>query len=148
MNELLSDSHHQRYVSILFALLVFQIAAVSISIAASSIAFGLSLLFVAYWSLTERQWLFFRTPFDYFLLAYVCIEFLTTATAVFPAQAALNTKRLLLISILYLVLLSFDSRKKVLNGLLIIFGAVAVISIIEIIYYYVANEGRLYVFKH
>ena len=129
-------------------MLVFQVAAVSISIAVSSIAFGLSLLFVAYWSLTERQWLFFRTPFDYFLLAYVCIEFLTTATAVFPAQAALNTKRLLLISILYLVLLSFDSRKKVLNGLLIIFGAVAVISIIEIIYYYVAHEGRLYVFQH
>jgi O-antigen ligase len=67
---------------------------------------------------------------------------------VYPAQAAVNTKRLLLISIIYLVLLSFDSRKKVLNSLLIIFGAVAAISIIEIVYYYVAHEGRLYVFQH
>jgi len=32
--------------------------------------------------------------------------------------------------------------------LLIILGAVAVISSIEIIYYYVAHEGRLYVFQH
>ena len=148
MDEVLLDSHRQRYVSILFALLVFQVASVSISIAASSISFGLSLLFVAYWSLTEKEWLFFRTPLDYFFLAYVCIEFLTTATAVFPAQAAVNTKRLLLISIVYLVALSFDSRKKVLNSLLIIFGAVAIISIIEIIYYFVAHEGRLYVFQH
>ena len=73
MNEVLSDSHQQRYSSILFALLVFQVAAISISIAASSIVFGLSLLFVAYWSLTERQWLFFRTPFDYFILC-LCLH--------------------------------------------------------------------------
>jgi O-antigen ligase len=134
--------------SILFALLVTQVAVISISIAVSSIVFGLSLMLVAYWSFAERKWLLCGTPFDYFFLAYICIEFLTTATAVFPAQAAVNTKRLLLISVLYLVLLSFDSRKKVLNSLLIIFGAVAVTSIIEIVYYYVVHEGRLYVFQH
>ncbi|MGA9407587.1 MAG: O-antigen ligase family protein [Bacteroidota bacterium] len=146
--ETLPDSRRQVYISILFALLVCQIAVISISIAVSSIAFGLSLLFVGYWSLTERKWLFFQTPLDYFFLAYVCIELLTTATAVFPAQAAVNTKRLLLISVVYLVLVSFDSRKKVLDSLLIVFGAVALISIIEIIYYYVAHEGRLYLFEH
>ncbi|MGA7161511.1 MAG: O-antigen ligase family protein [Bacteroidota bacterium] len=148
MTETLPDSRRQLYISILFALLVFQVAVISISIAIASIAFGLSLLFVAYWSFTERTWLFFKTPLDHFFLAYVFIEFLTTATAIFPTQAAVNTKRLLLISIVYLVLVSFDSRKKVLDSLLILFGAVAVTSIIEIIYYYVAREGRLYVFQH
>jgi len=86
--------------------------------------------------------LFFRTPFDYFLLAYVCIGIFNHRNRSVSRTSCSYTKRLLLISILYLVLLSFDSRKKVLNGLLIIFGAVAVISIIEIIYYYVAHEGR------
>jgi O-antigen ligase len=148
MDEEILNSHRRQYTSILFGLLVLQVATLSISIAVASITFGLTLLFVAYWSVTERTWLFARTPFDYFILAYACIEFLTTATAVFPAQAAVNTKRLLLISIMYLVILSFDSRKKVLNSLLVIFGAVAVISVIEIVYYYVAHEGRLFVFQH
>lgn len=148
MTDEISISHRREYTSILFGLLVLQLATLSISIAVASVTFGLTLLFVVYWSVRERRWLFARTPFDYFILAYAFIEFLTTATAVFPAQAAVNTKRLLLISIMYLVILSFDSRTKVLNSLLIIFGAVAAISIIEIVYYYVAHEGRLFVFQH
>jgi O-antigen ligase len=128
--------------------MVFQIAVISISIAASSIAFGLCLLLAAYWCVSERRWPFFRTSLDYFFLAYVCIEFITTATAVFPAQAAFNTKRLLLISIVYLVLLSFDSRDKFVNGLLTIFAVVAGLSVVEIVYYYVEQENRLFIFQH
>ncbi len=148
MNEVPTEHRRQQYSAFLFGLLVLQLAAVSISIAVASVAFGLSMVFVVYWSVTQRSWLIAATPIDYFILAYICIEFLTTATAVFPAQAAVNTKRLLLIAIMYLVILSFDSRKKVLTSLLVIFGAVAVISIIEIVYYYVAHEGRLFVFQH
>ncbi|HTY11042.1 MAG TPA: O-antigen ligase family protein [Bacteroidota bacterium] len=148
MSETLTDSRRQQHVLILFALLVVQVATISISIAASSVAFGLSLLFVIYWSAAERRWLFFRTPLDYFFLAYVCIELTTITTAIYPAQAAVNAKRLLLISVIYLVLLSFDSRKKILRSLFIIFAAVAAVSIIEIAYYYIEREGRLYVFQH
>ncbi|HTR81410.1 MAG TPA: O-antigen ligase family protein, partial [Bacteroidota bacterium] len=134
--------------TILFGLLVCQLAFISVSIAAASIAFGLSLVFVAYWSIVERRWLFVSTPLDYFFLAYAAVEFLTTATAIFPAQALVNTKRLLLITIVYMVVISFDSREKMMNSLLIIFGTVGVLSIVEIFYYFVSHEGRLSVFQH
>jgi len=143
-----SESHERLNASILFGLLVCQVAFISVSIAISSIAFGLSLLFVAYWCVRERKWLFSKTPLDYFFLAYVCVEFLTTATAVFPGQALINTKRLLLISIVYLVVVSFDSREKAVNSLLILFGTVGVLSVVEIFYYYIAHEGRLTMFQH
>ncbi len=148
MTDSISHSTHPLYPSILFSFLVFQVAAISISIAASSIAFGLCLLFVAYWSVTERRWLFERTPLDYFFLAYILVEFLTTATAVFPAQAIINTKRLLLISVVYVTIVSMDSWKKIIRSLVIIFGVIAVLSVVEIFYYYIVRESRLSIFQH
>ena len=78
----------------------------------------------------------------------MCVEYLTTATAIYPGEALINTKRLFLISIVYLVMVSFDSRERVRNGLLILFGTVGVLSVAEIFYYYVVHEGRLSVFQH
>jgi O-antigen ligase len=134
--------------TILFILLTLQVAVISISIAAASLTFGLLLIFVLYWSIAERRWLFVRTPLDYFFLAYICIEFLTTATAIYPGQAKLNMKRLLLISNVYLVLLAFNSREKFANSLVVIFAVIAGLSIVEIIYYYAEHESRLFIFQH
>ena len=132
----------------LWRLLVIQVGVISVSIAASSIAFGLSLCLVLYMSVAGRRWLFRRTTLDYFFLAYVVVEFVTTALAVYPSQAFLNTKRLLLISIVYLVLLAFDSRERIVNALLAIVGVVAALSVVEIIYYYLEQESRLMIFQH
>ncbi len=132
----------------LWRLLVIQVGVISISIAASSLAFGLSLCFVLYLTATERRWLFHRTTLDYFFLAYVVVELVTTALAVYPAQAFLNTKRLLLISIVYLVPLAFDSRMRIVNGLLAIVGIVAALSVVEVGYYYLEQESRLMIFQH
>ena len=137
-----------RNATILFILLTVQVAVISISIAAASIAFGLSLILVAYWSITERTWLFTSTPLDYFFVAYVCVEILTTITALYPGQASLYTKRLLLISNVYLVILAFNSREKFINGLMVLFAVIAGLSIVEIIYYYAEHENRLFIFQH
>ena len=134
--------------TVMYSLLVFQVAVISISIAAASMAFGILLMFLLYWTISERKWIFSRTPLDFFFLAYVVIEFLTAANAVFPAQAFFNSKRLLLISNVYLVLASFDSRERVRNSLMTVFGVVAVLSVVEIFYYYIAREGRLSIFQH
>jgi O-antigen ligase len=148
MTDAIIEVRERLYGTVLFALLVCQVVFISVSIAVSSIAFGLSILLVAFWCIRERKWPFFKTPLDYFFLAYAIVEYLTTATAVFPGEALINTKRLFLISIVYLVMISFDSRERVLNGLMLLFGAVALLSVVEIFYYYVVHEGRLSVFQH
>ena len=132
----------------LWRLLVIQVGVISVSIAFSSMAFGLSLCLVLYISVAGRRWLFHRTTLDYFFLAYVVVELVTTVFAVFPGQAVLNTKRLLLISLVYLVPLTFDSRHRIVNGLLIIVGIVAALSVVEIAYYYLEQENRLMIFQH
>ena len=148
VTEAVVEARERQYLTLLFALLVCQVVFISVSIAVSSVAFGLSILLISYWCVRERRWPFVRTPLDFFFLAYACVEYLTTATAMFPGEALINTKRLFLISIVYLVMISFNSRERVTNGLLLLFGTVALLSVVEIFYYYAVHEGRLSVFQH
>ncbi len=137
-----------KFSTALFFLLVLQLASISISIAVSSIAFGLMLLLLLVWSFTERRWLLARTPLDYFILVYIVIEFLTTITAVHPFDALHNTKRLLLILLVYVIILSFDSKRKILLSLKIISGVIALLSVFEISAYFFEHQDRLFMFQH
>ncbi len=147
MSDVLSEQRTKKLPAILYVLMLVQLYVISISIAAASVMFGTMLLLVILWSFIERRWVFSGTALDYFFLAYIAIEFITTATAVYPAEALYNTKRLLLISIVYLVLLSFDSRKKIERSLWLLFAIVAILSLGEIVYYFTSHEARLYIFQ-
>ncbi|HTX18648.1 MAG TPA: O-antigen ligase family protein [Bacteroidota bacterium] len=136
------------YGTILLVLLVIQVTVISVSVAGASIAFGLSLGLLAYWCLRERSWPFAKSPYDYYFLAYAAVELLTAATAIYPAEAFVNAKRLFLIANVYMVVLALSTRERVLNTLLLLFGTVGLLSIVEISYYFLAHEGRLSVFQH
>ena len=49
MTDAVVETRERLYITILFVLLVCQVVFISISIAVSSIAFGLSIVLVAYW---------------------------------------------------------------------------------------------------
>ncbi len=147
MSEFLAEQRTKKIPAILYVLMLAELYTISISIAAASVIFGAMLLLLLAWSLIGRRWLLSGTALDYFFLAYIAIEFITTATAVYPAQALYNTKRLLLISIVYIVLLSFVSRKKIERSLWLLFAVIAILSLGEIGYYFTSHEARLYVFQ-
>ena len=125
-----------------------QLVALSFSIALASMSLGVMALLALFWWIHERRNIWQPTPLDYFFLAYVGIELLTSATAIYPSQAFFNAKRLLLIANLYIVLAVFDSRKKIAIVLGALIVCTAIQSVAEIIYYFMKNENRLYIFQH
>ena len=137
-----------KFPTILFFLMCGQLLTMSISIAAQSILFGASILLVIIWSVMEKRWIFPRTPLDYFFLAYIFIELLTSATAVYPAEALNHSRRLLLIIFVYLIILSFTTQKRIILLLIVLNSVTSFLSIIEIIFYFVEHQERLFVFQH
>ena len=125
-----------------------QLVALSFSIALASISLGVMALLVLFWWIHERRNIWQPTPLDYLFLAYVGIELLTSATAIYPSQAFFNAKRVLLIANLYIILAVFDSRKKIAIVLGALIVCTAIQSVAEIIYYFMKNENRLYIFQH
>jgi O-antigen ligase len=125
-----------------------QLVALSFSIALASMSLGVMVLLALFWWIHERCNIWQPTPLDYFFLAYVGIELLTSATAIHPSQAFFNAKRLLLITNLYIILAVFDSRKKIAIVLGALIVCTAIQSVAEIIYYFAKNESRLYIFQH
>mgnify|MGYP001086388597 CR=1 FL=1 len=84
------------------ALLLFA-ASCFFSIAVNSLALGLiAILWIAL-MIGERRWNVRPTPYDYFFLAYVIAELLSTAFSVNRPQSVLFSKRLLLIGVVYAI---------------------------------------------
>jgi putative inorganic carbon (hco3(-)) transporter len=132
---------------LLFVVLLVQLGVISVSIAVASLALGVMLIVMAAWAITERRWTLPGTPLDYYFLAYCAIELITAATAVYPADAFHNAKRLILISVAYAVVLAFDSRPKLQLGILVLSGVVAVLSVLEIGLFFAEHKDRLNIFQ-
>ena len=126
---------------IILTLLAIQIAAVSISIAVSSIAFG---LWIGLWLIqiiTDRKINYDKDLFseikivNYFILAYIFFEILSRFFALYPEGAFNNLKRLLLFLIFYVSIIKIIDFKTLCRLLLLNISAVSIISIIELIQY-------------
>jgi O-antigen ligase len=137
-----------RFPDALFVMMTFQLSILSLSIAAASMSFSLAALIVLVWWIADRRSIIPRTPLDYLVLAYVVIELVTACTAIYPGQAFYYSKRLLLIANLYFIIVAVDSPRKVLVLLLALIGSTAILSLVEIAYYYAAHESRLFMFQH
>jgi O-antigen ligase len=144
MDQMLNRS---RFSFILFVILLAQLCVISISIAAASLAFGAMLIVMAVWMVREKRWIVPPTPLDWFFLAYCVIELVTAACAVYPADAFHNAKRLLLISVVYAAVLSFDTRERIRRGVLILMGVVALLSLFEIGAFFAEHKDRLNIFQ-
>lgn len=131
-----------------FIFLLVSLTALTFSIAASSIAFGAAgvagLLFVIQ---TKR---FPSTPLDYYVIAYVAAEALSTLFSVDPLSSFINMKRLLLIAAVYLTLVSIDTKQKFVWTILLVVGVTAALSCIESFIVIGIGDGstRLSVFQH
>lgn len=132
----------------LYWFLVLQVCLISISVAASSILLSLIIFSILLLFLIEKKWILPRTAIDIAFLAYCAIEFITAINSVEQFDAFKNSKRLLLILIVYGVIISFDTREKILKTVQYLFGTVAFLSLAEIYLYFIHGAERLYLFQH
>lgn len=132
----------------LYWFLVAEVCLISVSIAAASILLGLIILSVVTLFFLEKKWVLPRTAIDIAFLAYILIEFITAFNSDLPFDALRNTKRLLLIILVYAVIISFESQEKIKKAVLLLVGSVAFLSVAEMIFYFYEGIARLFVFQH
>jgi O-antigen ligase len=131
-----------------FYSLTLCIVGLAFSIAASSIGLALAILTSVALAAYERRWRIERTPLDYFFLAYVVVELLATLLAVYKWESFVNSKRLLLISVVYLVAAYVNSEKKAFSFICLLGGVTAFLSIVELFDYFQLHPERLFMFQH
>lgn len=132
----------------LYWFLILQVCLISISIAASSVMLSLIVTSMVILFFVEKKWILPRTAVDIAFLSYCAIEFITAINSAEQFDAFKNSKRLLLILIVYGVVISFDTKEKVLRAVQYLSGTVALLSIVEIIFYFIEAEERLFIFQH
>ncbi len=128
--------------------IIAEISLISVSIAAASVVlaviFGLLILLCV----RERSWIIPRLPIDAAVAAYIAAEFLSAAFSDQTMDALKNSKRLLLIVMVYATAVAFTEKVRLRSGLKIFTGAVAFLSVAEIVLHITQGTERLYVFQH
>lgn len=120
------------------------------SIAVNSIALG---VIAATWiaiMIAERRFLVVATPLDYFFLAYVVAECLSTVFSKNPLQALIFSKRLLLIGIVYLFASVITSERMAKQCVAVLLGSavvVAVLGVLKLVFGDPAANTRLGIFQ-
>jgi O-antigen ligase len=133
----------------LFVFLAISLVALSVSIALSSIAFGAAvLLLVAQLALDPSSRV--RTPIDLAVVAYCCAELLATIWSIDKPASAFNMKRLLLILVVPMTIISLRDERRFTTMLAVLFGSVALLSVVEVIAEFAKGAGveRLGMFQH
>lgn len=122
-------------------LLTIQISFVSISIAVSSIAFGVWLGIWIIQIIIDRRIIYDKDLFDdikyinIFILLYIFFEIFSRFFAVYPEGAFTNLKRLLLFLIFYVSIIKIIDYKTLYRILFINICILSVISVIELVQY-------------
>lgn len=131
-----------------FVSLILAIVGLTFSIAASGIGLTLAILGWIVASLHERRWLTEKTPLDYFFVAYILVELLSAVFAIYKWDSFVNSKRLLLISVVYLVARYVTTEKKAIAFVSLLGGVTALLSVIELFDYFELHPDRLFLFQH
>ena len=116
----------------IFFLTVLLVVGVTFSVVVSSIAMGTAIILWWFILAITKGKAFTRTPLDYFFLFYAIAELLATIFSVDPASSVVNMKRLFLISIVYLVIISIDGETRIKSVLVYLLGIGAALSVLEI----------------
>ncbi|MFZ4621484.1 MAG: O-antigen ligase family protein [Bacteroidota bacterium] len=132
----------------LYWFLVLEVCLISISIAAASMLLALVIVALLIILSKERKWTSAGKWIDYAFLAYCAIEFITAFNSNQPFDALKNSKRLLLIALVYGVIISFTTKERIRKAVMLLSGSVALLSVAEIIFYFYEGIARLYVFQH
>lgn len=110
---------------VLFVLTVIAVVSVNFSVAVSSIAMGVGIACLCFRVVITRGANLPRTSLEFLFLAYCLAELLSTLFSVSPADSFINMKRLFLLLITYMVVVSLDSEdrlKALLACLMIVAG--------------------------
>jgi len=133
---------------LVFVFLILTIVGLTFSIAVSSIGLTVAILAWLAAALYERRWLIEKTPLDYFFLAYIAVELLSTTLAIYKRESFVNSKRLILISVVYLVARYVATEKKAVLFVGALVGVTALLSVIELLDYFELHPERLFLFQH
>lgn len=127
----------KNYDLIIYSFLVLQVASVFFSIAVSSIAFAIAGLFFVLKIILNRERIKnLKTSLDLFLLAFVAVEILSAIFSEYKAEAFYHSRRVLLIMVFYMAILVLKDVKKIYNAILGLGIVSALVSIIELVVYY------------
>ncbi len=141
------NSAAQKYYPILlrvfrFAVIV-QIFTISFSIAASSIGFGLACFAYAGLLFLDRRRTIIPTGLERWFGLYLGAVALMCLFALFPGEAWFNSRRVLLIAVVYFLPLLLRSETAVRRFILALGALTAAQSIVELVYYYSHAGERL-----
>lgn len=133
-----------------FFMLLF-VGAMSFSIAITQNALFLSFVLWIWISIKGKKRVIPKTPLDWFFIAYLAVELVSLCFSWNRHQAFVNSKRLLLIPIVYLTAGAVQEKKHLKWILIALIGATAVVSMIGIWKYFSGIgglAGRLSLFRH
>lgn len=129
--------------------LVF-LASIFVSIAANSLSLGLMGILWLVLMIVQKRWTIVRTPLDWFFLAYLCAELLSTIFSLDIWRSAFTARRLLLIALVYFFATNIRSRKELQRFFWVLEGtaiAVALVGIGRTLEGIGDGTGRLGVFQ-
>ncbi len=104
------------------------LASIFFSIAVNSLSLGLLGILWLLLLLSHRSWKDLATPLDWYFLAYVIAELLSSALSVNPSQSFTNARRLLLIGIVYFFAANLRKREDLRRNFWILEGAAIVVG--------------------
>lgn len=124
------------------ALLLFG-ASCFFSIAVNSLALGLiAILWIAL-MIGERRWNVRPTPYDYFFLAYVIAELLSTAFSVNRPQSMLFSKRLLLIGVVYAIVTHCTQERDLRRFVAVLLGSATIVALVGVVKLVLADPADI-----
>ncbi len=125
----------------IYIFLVLQVVSVFFSIAVSSISFALAGLFFALKIASNpHEFKGLKTTLDVFFIAFVLVEILSALFSDYKSEAFTHARRVLLIAVFYMSLFVFRDVKRVQNTLILIGFISAIVSVIEIVVYYLKPD--------
>ncbi len=130
-------SGYINYDLLIYIFLVIQVASVFFSISISSISFALAGLFFVLKILSNPADLKnLKMNLDLFFLAFVIVEILSGLFSDYKGEAFFHARRVLLIGVFYMTVFVLRDVKKVQNTLILLGIVSAIVSIIELVIYY------------
>ena len=109
------------------------LASTYFSIAVNSIALGCLATLWGVSMVTQKRWDVVRTPLDAVFLAYVLAQLLSTVLSVNPVESFVNSRRLLLIGIVYFFATHIVERRQLQRAVLVLLGTAVLVSILGVL---------------
>lgn len=135
---------------VLIAAATLFLSSIFFSIAVNSVALGLMGICWVVLMLTQRRNLIAPTPLDWFFLAYVAAEILSTLFSLRPEQSLILSRRVLLLAVVYFFASMIRSERTARWYILVLLGSGAIVATLGVLKLIVADPAttrRLGIFQ-